>query len=62
MQENMTAEGVVTVERLADGWLHVQIGRTRYVKRFNLRDAEARQLIEQLTPLLTGEGGFRPRH
>jgi len=48
----LLAEGIVTVERMNDGWFHVQIGRTRSVKRFNLRATEARQLLEQLAELI----------
>jgi len=46
------ADGVVQVLPLKDDWYQVLIGRSRYVKRFNLRDSEARQLIEQLSALL----------
>jgi hypothetical protein len=40
--------GTVSVERQKDGWLLVLINRGRYVKRFNLRDSEAAQLVEHL--------------
>jgi hypothetical protein len=40
---------VVVQEHDKDGWLLVEIGRGRYVKRFNLRDTEARQLVALLT-------------
>lgn len=41
-------EGQVTLTSLGAGWWLVQIGRARYVKRFNLSDAEARQLRDLL--------------
>lgn len=37
-------EGVIKVTRIKPGWLLVEIGRTRYTKRFNLRYSEAAQL------------------
>lgn len=40
--------GMITIERREDGWLFVQIGRHSRVKRFNLSDAEARELLAQL--------------
>ena len=43
-------EGVVTAIREGE-WIGVAIGRGKYVKRFNLRDAEARQLLELLAKL-----------
>lgn len=46
------AAGIVAVESRPGGWLHVQVGRGRYVKRFNLSHAEAAQLLEQLSALL----------
>lgn len=53
MPENAAvADGIVTAERSGE-WIYVQIGRSRYVKRFNLRDSEARQLIELLTSLIS---------
>lgn len=45
-------EGQVLVGRLDSEWYMIQIGRARKVKRFNIRDSEARQLIEQLKELL----------
>ena len=52
-QEPLTPAGIVEVERSADdGWLLVKIGRARYVKRFNLSQAEAAQLIEHLREFL----------
>jgi hypothetical protein len=45
------ADGVVTAQREGE-WIKVQIGRSRYVKRFNLNDAEARQLVKLLAELL----------
>lgn len=47
-------EGIVRVERGRDDWYYVSIGRAAKVKRFNLRDAEARQLLEQLLAMLPG--------
>jgi hypothetical protein len=47
--------GNVLIERTKDGWILCQIGRARYVKKFNLRDSEARQLIEQLSALLASQ-------
>jgi hypothetical protein len=45
------APGTVRVQ--ADhGWLFVEIGRGRYVKRFNLSTDEAAQLAVQLAALL----------
>ena len=52
--DSALAEGVVCVERGRDDWYYVSIGRAARTKRFNLRDAEARQLIEQLLALLPG--------
>jgi hypothetical protein len=46
------AEGVVQVEAGRAGWYYVQIGRAGRVKRFNLRDSEARQLVSRLQQLL----------
>jgi len=51
----MQPEHVVTAERTKDGWILVHITRTRYIKRFNLRDSEARQLIEELSALLASQ-------
>jgi hypothetical protein len=42
----------VDIEPLPGGWLHVQIHRGERVKRFNLRNAEAVQLVERLTEQL----------
>ncbi len=47
------APGIIVVERTASGFYLVQIGRTRYTKRFNLSKAEAQELIEQLASQLT---------
>lgn len=44
--------GTVEVRPLGEGWYFVQIGRGTGTKRFNLRDTEARQLVEQLNTLL----------
>jgi hypothetical protein len=44
--------GMVAVEPRPDGWFHVQIGRSRGTRRFNLSHAEASQLLEQLASLL----------
>lgn len=53
------ADGQVRVEmnpdRNGNRWFLVSIGRARYVKRFNLSASEARILLEQLEPYLTGE-------
>lgn len=43
--------GVVQVDTLSAGWFHVQLGRRRGPKRFNLSDAEARQLVDRLAAL-----------
>lgn len=54
MHENSSlavADGLVTAERSGE-WIQVQVGRSRYVKRFNLRDTEARQLLELLRALM----------
>jgi hypothetical protein len=45
-------EGQVFVGQFDAGWYLVMIGRARKVKRFNLREAEARQLVEQLKEYL----------
>jgi hypothetical protein len=45
-------DGQVVVLEIGDGWYQVQIGRARRVKRFNLRDTEARQLVALLTKRL----------
>lgn len=44
--------GAVEVRPLGEGWYFVQIGRGTGTKRFNLRDTEARQLMDQLQKLL----------
>lgn len=46
------ADGLVRTTPLPNGRLLVEIGRARYVKRFNLAPAEAAQLHEQLGPYL----------
>jgi hypothetical protein len=50
------ASGVVRVtdnlDRRGNHWFLVSIGRDRYVKRFNLSDAEARQLVDLLRAAL----------
>ncbi len=50
-------DGIVKAELNASRggrrWYLVSIGRSRYVKRFNLTDAEARQLIDVLTDLIS---------
>lgn len=46
--------GAVTVQRVRDGWLLVEVGRGRYVKRFNLRDSEAIELVMKLSEALPG--------
>ena len=38
--------GEVLVEQGRDGWVFVQIGRARGIKRFNLSRDEARQLVQ----------------
>jgi hypothetical protein len=53
--------GVVQVDTLSGGWFHVQLGRNRRVKRFNLSDAEARQLLDRLIVLgVTPSAEVRP--
>jgi hypothetical protein len=44
--------GQIIVTRAPSGYLFVQIGRTKYTKRFNLSPTEARELIEELSALL----------
>ena len=36
-------------------WLLVEIGRARYVKRFNLHVSEAQQLLDQLSDITRKE-------
>ena len=48
MKQAEIRPGVVAVERGKEGWLLVSIDRGRYTKRFNLRESEAQQLVEQL--------------
>ena len=45
-------DGQVTAERIDGGWIHVSIGRARYVKRFNLSHAEASQLLDLLSEIM----------
>ena len=46
-------DGQVEITRHSEGeWFLVQIGRSAYTKRFNLRRSEAEQLIERLSASL----------
>jgi hypothetical protein len=51
-QATQVPAGIVRATPLAGGWHLIEIGRTKGVKRFNLSDAEARQLIEVLGEVL----------
>ena len=44
--------GQVVVNSSGNGWWFVQIGRARYAKRFNISDAEARALVQELLAVL----------
>lgn len=46
--------GQVRVDPHGSGWYLIQIGRGRYTKRFNLSDAEIRQLIDKFADVLAG--------
>lgn len=48
------AAGVVRVTPLRNGRYLVEIGRARYVKRFNLSDAEARELYARIGATVPG--------
>ncbi len=47
-KERQPRLGEVLVEPSRSGWFFVQVGRHKGIKRFNLSDDEARQLIEQI--------------
>ena len=46
--------GQIKIDRTASGYYLVQIGRLKYTKRFNLSQAEAEALIEELGRQLAG--------
>jgi ATP-dependent protease HslVU (ClpYQ) peptidase subunit len=49
------ADGAVSIEASSlrgETWYLVSIGRSRYVKRFNLSTSEARELLDRLTEKL----------
>jgi hypothetical protein len=55
-QLSLLSNGDVHVQRHGKGWILAEIGRGKYVKRFNLREEEAMELVRQLVELLGNSG------
>ena len=47
--------GQIKIIRTASGYYFIQIGRIKYTKRFNLSQAEAEALIDELGAVLSSK-------